>query len=397
MARASKVSAKPKKKTVRLKRRASLWELMPTNKGWLGAHYYVHYEIESKDWLNVCKNYIKKKYDKKIVAAINKLPDWKVGGKSHYALAAYCEEHYPNLIPDYYEGKFEKWVMKLAEEGAKVVEQKKEEEKSKKNVYVPSIQERIRDQAIETCDAIEEWLDGFIRDKKNFDPKGFDFVSHFAKYKVSQAHARKIKGFYAGELEEAKIIQKLPTPGEINRCKDEREADMMLQLREAYSYMTKQDAKNYITALETLHGACDVVIDAAKASRKPRAKKAPSKEKLIAKLKYLERDDKLQLVSVNPLEIIDAKEVWVYNTKTRKLGKYVAADHATLQVKGAGLQFYDEKSSIQKTLRKPDETLKEFKKAGKVALRKFMDDIKTTDIKLNGRLNSDTIIVKCVH
>lgn len=150
-------------------------------------------------------------------------------------------------------------------------------------------------------------------------------------------------------------------------------------------------------ALETLHGACDVVIDAAKASRKPRAKKAPSKEKLISKLKYLERDDKLQLVSVNPLDIIDAKEVWVYNIKTRKLGKYVAADHATLQVKGAGLQFYDEKLSIQKTLRKPDETLKEFKKAGKVQLRKFMDNIKTTDIKLNGRLNSDTIILKCVQ
>ena len=31
------------------------------------------------------------------------------------------------------------------------------------------------------------------------------------------------------------------------------------------------------------------------------------------------------------------------NVKTRKLGKYVADEHATLQVKGAGLQFYDEK------------------------------------------------------
>ena len=391
MARATKV----KKKSARAKRRGSPWELMPT-KTWLGAHYFVHYEIESKDWLNVCKTYIKKKYDKKVVAAINKLPDWKVGGKSHYACAAYCEEHHPHLIPDCYVGKFDKWVMGLAEEGAKVVEEKKAEEKSKKNIYVPSIQERIRDQAIEACDAIEEWLDGFITNKKDFDPKGFNFTSHFAKYKVSQAHARKIKGLYSGELEEARLIQKLPTPGEINRCKDEREADMMLQLREAYGHLTKQDAKNYLTALETLHGACDVVIDAAKASRKPRAKKAPSKEKLIAKLKYLERDDKLQLVSVNPLEIIDAKEVWVYNTKTRKLGKYVAADHATLQVKGAGLQFYDEKASVQKTLRKPADTLKEFKKAGKVALRKFMDDIKTTDIKLNGRLNSDTIILKCV-
>ena len=389
-------SVKVRKKTARAKRRGSPWELMPT-KTWQGAHYFVHYEIESKDWLNVCKTYIKKKYDKKIVSAINKLPDWKVGGKSHYALAAYCEEHHPHLIPDHYVGVFDKWVLGLAEEGAKVVEEKKAEEKAKKNVYVPSIQERIRDQAIEACDAIEEWLDGFIKDKKTFDPKEFDFTSHFAKYKISQAHARKIKSFYEGELEEAILIQKLPTPGEINRCKDEREADQLAQLREAYSHLTKKDAQTWLTALETLHGACNVVIDAAKASRKPRAKKAPSKEKLIAKLKYLERDDKLQLVSVNPLDVIDAKEVWVYNTKTRKLGKYVAADHATLQVKGTTLQFYDEKASIQKTLRKPDETLKEFKKAGKVALRKFLDNIKTTDIKLNGRLNSDTIILKCVQ
>jgi hypothetical protein len=394
MARASKVAAKPKKKTVRLKRRASLWELMPTNKGWHGAHYYVHYEIESKDWLNVCKTYIKKKYDKKIVAAINKLPDWKIGGKSHYACAAYCEEHHPTLIPDFYEGKFDKWVMELAEEGAKVVEQKKAEEKTKKNVYVPSIQERIREQAIEACDAIEEWLDGFVKDKKTFDAKGFDFTTHFAKYKVSQAHARKIKGFYQGELEEAQLVQKLPTPGEIKRCKDEREADQLAQLREAYSHLTKKDAQTWLKALELLHGACDVVIDSAKANRKPRKKAPPSKEKMIAKLKYKERDDALQIVSVNPLELIDAQEVWVYNTKTRKLGKYVAADHASIQVKGTTLLHFDEKASIQKTLRKPADTLKEFKKASKVKLRKFLDEIKTTDIKLNGRLNADTVILK---
>jgi len=394
MARATKVAAKPKKKTVRLKRRASLWELMPTNKGWHGAHYYVHYEIESKDWLNVCKNYIKKKYDKKIVSAINKLPDWKIGGKSHYACAAYCEEHHPELIPDYYEGKFEKWVMQLAEEGAKVVEQKKEEEKTKKNVYVPSIQERIRDQAQLACEEIEEWLDGSVTDKKNFDPKGFDFAKHFAKYKVTQAHARKIKGFYQNEYDEAQLIQKLPTPGEINRIKDEKKKDLAQQLREGYSHLTKKDAKTYLTALETLIGACDLVIDAAKATRKPRKKAPPSKEKMVAKVKYKERDDKLQIVSINPLDLIGAQEVWVYNTKTRKLGKYIAEDHATIKVKGTTLEFFDESKSIQKTLRKPEETLKEFKKASKVKLRKFLDEIKTTDIKLNGRLNTDTVILK---
>lgn len=399
MARANKAAARPKKKTVRAVRRgANMMPLMPSkNITWNSAKYYTHYSVESKEWLTTVKAYIKTHYDKKVVSSINRLPDWKVGGKSHWTCAAYCLDNYPEIVPPVYKEGIHKWILELAEEGAALVEEKKAEEKTKKNVHVPSIQERITEQAQEACESIEEWLDGFITDKKNFDPKGFDFVSHFAKMKVSQAHARKIKGYYAGELAEAQLIQKLPTPGEINREKDEHKADMLQQLREGYSHLTKKDAATYLEALETLHGACDLVIDAAKATRKPRTKKAPSKEKLVAKLKYLERDDKLQLVSVNPLDVLDAKEVWVYNTKTRKLGKYIADDHATIQVKGTTLLHYNEINSVQKTLRKPDETLKSFKKAGKVQLRKFIDEIKTTDIKLNGRLNSDTIILKCIH
>ena len=397
MARANKAAAKPKKKTVRAVRRgANMLPLMPTKKlTWHKAHYYTHYEVESKEWLTRCKLYIKNKYDKKIVSAINKLPDWKVGGKSHWACAAYLiENDFSELVPEGHVTGLNKWILALAEEGEALVEEKKAVDKTKKNVYVPSIQERIAEQAQDACDAIEEWLDGFITDKKKFDPKGFDFTKHFAKMKVTQAHARKIKKYYDNEYKEAQLIQKLPTPGEINREKDPLKSDMLAQLREGYSHLTKKDAKTYLEALETLHGACDLVIDAAKATRKPRKKAPPSKEKMVAKLKYLERDDKLQIVSVNPLELIDAKEVWVYNIKTRKLGKYVADEHATIRVKGTTLLHYNEKSSIQKTLRKPDETLKEFKKASKVKLRKFMDEIKTTDIKLNGRLNADTIILK---
>ena len=397
MARVNKAAAKPKKKTVRAVRRgANMLPLMPTKKlTWHKAHYYTHYEVESKEWLTRCKLYIKNKYDKKIVAAINKLPDWKVGGKSHWACAAYLiENDFSELVPEGHVKGLDKWILELAEEGAALVEEKKAVDKTKKNVYIPSIQERIAEQAQLACEAIEEWLDGFITDKKKFDPKGFDFTKHFASMKVTQAHARKIKKYYDNEYKEAQLIQKLPTPGEINREKDPLKSDMLAQLREGYSHLTKKDAKTYLEALETLHGACDLVIDAAKATRKPRKKAPPSKEKMIAKLKYLERDDKLQIVSVNPLELIDSKEVWVYNIKTRKLGKYVADEHATIRVKGTTLLHYNEKSSIQKTLRKPDETLKEFKKASKVKLRKFMDEIKTTDIKLNGRLNADTVILK---
>jgi len=391
----AKTTTPRKKKTIRAVRRGGgMIGLMPTNK-WEAAKHFVHYEVESKEWLSVIKNYIKKNYDKKTVANINKLPDWKIGGKSHWTCTVACLEAAPEIVPDAYKEGIVKWINELAEEGAAVVEEKKAEEKIKANVYVPTIQERIRDQAYDACEAIEEWLDGFVTDKKKFDPKGFDFVSHFAKFKVTQAHARKIKALYEGELQEAQLIQKLPTPGEINRCKDEHEADMLQQLREGYSHLTKADAKTYLEALETLHGACNVVIDAAKANRKPKVRKAPSKEKLIAKIKYKERDDKLQIVSVNPLELIDATEIWVYNTKTRKLGKYIADElQKVITVKGTTLLGYDENKSIQKTLRKPEETLKEFKKASKVKLRKFLDEIKTTDIKLNGRLNADTIILK---
>ena len=67
-----------------------------------------------------------------------------------------------------------------------------------------------------------------------------------------------------------------------------------------------------------------------------------------------------------------------------------------LSVKGTTIIGFDEKLSIQKTLRKPDEQLKEFKSAGKVKLRTLLEDIKTTDTKLNGRSNLETVLLKVI-
>ena len=65
-------------------------------------------------------------------------------------------------------------------------------------------------------------------------------------------------------------------------------------------------------------------------------------------------------------------------------------------IKGSSLIGFDEHKSIQKTIRKPEEKLKEFKNAGKIALRKFLEDINATDTKMNGRINEDTILLKVV-
>lgn len=382
-----------KKKTVRAARRVTGLKAIPTN-SWRNAKYYTHYEVESREWGKVVKEYIKKTLDKNKVAAINKLPDWKLGAYSHWACVAQLKETAPEIIPEEYNIAFGQFLEKLVEQGEAVAEQKKEETKPKK-CYTPTIQERISEQAQDACDKIEEWLEGYITDPKSFDPKGFDFVSHFSTQKVTQAHARKIKKYYEGWLEEARAVANMPTPAQIKKIKDEHEADIAQQIREGYSHVKKADATKWLNALENLMGACDMIIDAAKATRKPKAKKAPSKEKLIAKLKYKETDDKYQLASVNPIELVDCTEVWVFNTKTRKLGKYVVDSHATnMSVKGTSLVGFSETASVQKTVRKPEEVLKEFKKAGKVKLRKFLDEINAVETKLNGRLNSDTVILR---
>ena len=91
-----------------------------------------------------------------------------------------------------------------------------------------------------------------------------------------------------------------------------------------------------------------------------------------------------------------AQELWIYNTKYRKLGRYVAEAYKTLGVKGTTIINFDESKSVCKTLRKPEEQLRDFAKAGKVALRKFLDDIKATESRLNGRVNAEIVLLKVV-
>jgi|TARA_R110001592_G_scaffold22034_3_gene88061 hypothetical protein len=286
------------------------------------------------------------------------------------------------------------------QEGKESKEEREEELKEKPQKRVISIQERIELQAIAACEKIDTWLEVWSEKDNKFDPKGFDFAKHFVQMKITQAHARKIMGLYEPELKE---IKEVLNPPKLKKDATEQEKDFAAQLQEAYEFTTKKELKNMLTALERLYGACQVVIDSSKATRKPRKRKVYSADKLVSKLKFKTTDDKYQLASINPEDIIKCNELWVFNSKTRKIGKYVAdiqdplgqqREGSGLSVKGTTITGFNEKESIQKTLRKPEEQLKEFKNSGKVKLRSFLDDIKAVDIKLNGRINNDIILLK---
>lgn len=244
-----------------------------------------------------------------------------------------------------------------------------------------SVQDRVREQCYtlsEHIDAVlEQHLTGTVTEKSRFSDL-------FATHSVSQAHARVLKEMYQPQLDEM-----------VELFGAKRKDDMYVQLVEGYASYSRAALKRRREALEQLIAACDMIKDAARANRKPRIKRPPSKEKQVSKLKYCATDAKYNLASVNPVEILNARELWVFNVKTRKIGVYIADKHSTsLGIKGTAIVGFDTTLSVQKTVRKPEEKLREFKNAGKVALRRFLQNIKGVEVKLNGRINADTVLLK---
>jgi hypothetical protein len=242
-----------------------------------------------------------------------------------------------------------------------------------------NIQDRIRDQAVAMSDEIDAAIDSWILDPEAFDPKGIKLINLLRAKGAKAAQARYIKSFFAKGLAE---LQELASGN----------ADE--QLREGYSSVSRKNIKKLIDFYEGIAQACEQLSAEAKVLKKPRAKKIKPAEELVKKVKFKAVDDKLGIVSVPVAGIIGAQGAVVYNTKTRKIGVYIAKTSAGLGVKGASISEFTDKS-IQKTLRKPEVQLKEFKEQNtQKRVETWFAKIKTTDTVMNGRLNEDTIILR---
>jgi hypothetical protein len=250
----------------------------------------------------------------------------------------------------------------------------------KVEVYVPTIQERLRDTAGAMSEELDIAIDDFSRDPDAFDPKAFKIPNLLRGKGAKAAHARLIKQYY------------IPAHTELLELAS-GQADE--QLKEGYSHLPRKNVKKLIEFYEAIMTACDQLAVEAKALKKPRAKKIVPAEKIVAKLKYLKADDSLGISSVSPTTIIGAQYMFIYNAKARKIGMYIAGNSEGFGVKGTTITNFTDKST-QKTVRKPAEQLKAFKDLNtqKRCQTWFEKDVKTTEVKLNGRFNEDTVILK---
>lgn len=166
------------------------------------------------------------------------------------------------------------------------------------------------------------------------------------------------------------------------------------QLAEGYSHFDKNKIKKIAKMFHSFIEDCDKYEVFKKANRKPRAVREKTPAQQTKGIKYKIEDTDLKIKSLHPTEMIGASQVWLYNTKTKKLSKYGTDSTRGIQAKGSAIQNWEPDLSKQKTLRKPEETIKELMAAGKVKLRTFLDELKTKEQSVNGRLNTDTIILR---
>ena len=164
---------------------------------------------------------------------------------------------------------------------------------------------------------------------------------------------------------------------------------------ESFDSYSKVEMKQHIAWWERVYKDCELWEANKKKQRKPRKYKPPSKEKMAAKVKYKAEDKDLKLVSELPINLPGCTAVVVFNTKIRKLGIYEATHkHHGLTLKGTTLLNYDLNTGLQKTVRKPQEVLEKLNTGGLQAIKNTFNALSTTETKLNGRLNKETILLR---
>ena len=254
-----------------------------------------------------------------------------------------------------------------------------DEEMEKDKPNRPNIQEIMIAKAHEAAGEIDavwdKYLEGDIKASEK--PEGIQNI--LASHNILAQHVGLIKTYWERQQVELK----------------DAVADIDADLSEGYGWATKTQQKNMINYCAAIIAELDAYFQSKKAKVGVRRSKPQSPEKIVRKLKHLRTYPEFKLETVEPTKILKSSELWVYNVKNRKLQYYVADDYAKVfAVKGTSILGFDTNKSSQKTLRKPEEFLKELRMSGKPDSRKLYDNLKTTSTSVNGRFNENLIIVK---
>ena len=237
-----------------------------------------------------------------------------------------------------------------------------------------SIQDRLREKVAEIAGELDGAVDEYITS---------DYKTQKSPFAIMKDTA---KGVHAHRLVDIFRKHRIEFDNVLNTTDN--------QIKEGYSNFTKPQLKKVIAYYDQIIMDALKIAGEAKESRKPRARKKKSADQLVSKMQYLNKFDELKLESIPAKQVIGSTQLWVYNTKTKKLGVYHAEDAGGFGVKGTSLTNFNEGKSVSRVLRKPKDVLTTVMKSGKIALRNILPALTTAETQLTGRINKDTILLK---
>jgi hypothetical protein len=324
--------------------------------------------MEKKDARGFLKDYITHHFTKNDVKVFEKVPDSKI--ITTYGWISRMLLNGALTLKDNDNVRFSNYIQTLLDTSDQV-EEVVEEEKAPR----PSVRDNMKEKVNEYLGELEGAVDDLI-----INGKEFNLYNDLKSRAIPQPYCPYIEDWIK------KVAGEFIT---VYESVDE-------QIKEAYSNIGKRKLTQIIKVISTWTEDLDRYSQFKKANRKPRVKKAKPAGVQVAKLKYKREDTELKIKSVSPVELIGATQVWVYNTKYKKLAVYRSETTTGIQVKGSSLQNYDPDLCEQKTLRKPAETLKAVLVAGKVQLRRIIPELTTKETPVNGRVNEECIIVRVI-
>ena len=342
--------------------------------------YFVHYEIADKAKVASFHKYAIRTWGKDAHKQIKKLSDhtFITYGKICFIAdkLGYITKEFERRL----ETMKKEWIVQASFKLEEIAE-----EQAAIGAKKPSIQDHMREQVAPLCEkwdvALDLLTDGDLNLAK-FAPHN-DIESFDTAIKGPQAKI--IRDEYQGYLDEAKLVAAWKDP----------------DIKESYSNTTAKQRKDTVSFYEKIITACETVINTKKVARKSSKPRVVSKEKIVAKLKFQVNEGKLGVASISPIDCIGQNEVWIYNTKNRKLGCYIASTtdpskmgRSSISFKGTTMTGFDEEKSVQKTLRKPEEQIKLFSGKARTKFNKAFGELTTIDTKMNGRFNEATIILR---
>lgn len=160
---------------------------------------------------------------------------------------------------------------------------------------------------------------------------------------------------------------------------------------EFFSHLKKPELKRQFKVLSDALADCERVKSASKATRKTRVKKPQAADKQVAKLKFMKDNNEFKVASVNPLLIVGASRVILFNTKNKRIEEYQTDRPDGFEVKGQSLQHVNR--SRGKTLRKPEEFLPIALKKTPKQFEKEFNNLTTKEYNPNARFNDSIIIL----